>query len=199
MSLPNSEGPFYLLINLEPLETSQPPRQATAPPRVGVLRSKLDKQGPKSSILPHRRRVLIISLYLNFVGRQREAIMTIYKKFGLFFLACSLGSFLGCAGIARFERESAETDRIQELLRNRENYAVHAAIWPGNWLWPLFLIRSPMKSDPGGRLDKGRKGLIFRAKGMSAGTSPDCSRFLARRSVVRVFVHLSAGPANPGD
>jgi hypothetical protein len=43
-------------------------------PRVGVLRSKLDKQGPKSSILPHRRRVLIISLYLNFVGGSEKPL-----------------------------------------------------------------------------------------------------------------------------
>jgi hypothetical protein len=99
--------------------------------------------------------------------------MTIYKKFGLFFLACSLGSFLGCAGIARFERESAETDRIQELLRNRENYAVHAAIWPGNLV--VALVFDP-KSDERVILADGwtrvEKDLSSLAKGMSAGTSP---------------------------
>jgi hypothetical protein len=37
-------------------------------PRVGALRSKLDKQGPKASILPHTRRFLITSLYLKLTG-----------------------------------------------------------------------------------------------------------------------------------
>lgn len=99
--------------------------------------------------------------------------MTIYKKFGLLFLACSLGSFLGCTGIARFERESAEADRIQELLRNQENYAVHAAIWPGNLV--VAIVFDP-KSDERVILADGwtrvEKDLSSLAKGMSAGTSP---------------------------
>jgi len=98
-----------------------------------------------------------------------------YRKFGLFFLvlACCLGSILGCAGIARFERESGEADRIQEFLRNQESYAVYAAIWPGNLV--VALVFDP-KHDERVILAEGwtriEKDLSSFVKGMSAGTSP---------------------------
>ena len=106
-------------------------------------------------------------------GRLRKATMTIYKKFVLLFLAWCVGSMLGCAGIARFERESGETDRIQELLRNQESYAVHAAIWPANRV--VALVFDP-KSDERVILTEGwtrvEKDLSSSVKKMSAGTSP---------------------------
>jgi hypothetical protein len=103
----------------------------------------------------------------------RIAMMTIYKKFGLLFLASYVGSMLGCAGIVRFERESGETDRIQELLRNQQSYAVHATIWPGNRV--VALVFDP-KSDERVILAEGwrrvEKDLSSSVKEMSAGTSP---------------------------
>ena len=99
--------------------------------------------------------------------------MPICKKFGLFFFACFLGSILGCAGIARFEREISEADRIQELLRNQQSYAVHAAIWPGNLVVALVF---DLKSDERAILADGwtrvEKDLFSLVEGMSAGTSP---------------------------
>jgi hypothetical protein len=100
--------------------------------------------------------------------------MTIHKKLGLLFLACCAGSILGCAGIARFERESDEADRIQELLRNEESYEVYAAIWPGSLV--VALVFDP-KSDERVILADGwtrvKKDLSSLVKGMSAGNSPE--------------------------
>jgi hypothetical protein len=99
--------------------------------------------------------------------------MTMYKKLGLLFLVCCLCFILGCAGIASFERESGEADRIQELLRNQESYAAYAAIWPGSMV--VALVFDP-KSDERAILADGwkrvEKDLFSSVKGMSAGTSP---------------------------